>query len=109
MTQPTPTRPALLVVGHGTKSAAGCAEFAALVERAQLRAAYADVAGGFLELAPPPIQDGTHPSQRVVVSTLEHLAADVAAAGLRAPVATVIGDVVRLRETLRWFDRNEEP
>jgi len=23
---------------------------------------------------------------------------------LRAPVTTVIGDVVRLRETLRWFD-----
>jgi siroheme synthase len=51
------------------------------------------------------IQDGTHPSQRVVVSTLEHLADDVAAAGLRAPVATVIGEVVRLREALRWFDR----
>jgi len=50
-------RPALLVIGHGTKSAAGCAEFAALVERTQLRAPYADVAGGFLELAPPPIQD----------------------------------------------------
>jgi uroporphyrin-III C-methyltransferase len=54
------------------------------------------------------IQDGTHTSQRVVVSTLEHLAADVAAAGLRAPVATVIGDVVRLRDALRWFDRDEE-
>ena len=51
------------------------------------------------------IQDGTHDDQRVVVSTLDRLAEDVAAAGLRAPVATVIGDVVRLRETLRWFDR----
>ena len=51
------SRPALLIVGHGTKSPAGCAQFAELVERAQLRAAYADVAGGFLELAPPPIQD----------------------------------------------------
>ncbi len=50
------------------------------------------------------IQQGTTDEQRVVVSTLENLAADVAAAGLRAPVATVIGDVVRLRETLRWFD-----
>ena len=49
------------------------------------------------------IQHGTHTDQRVVVSTLEHLAADVADAGLRAPVATVIGEVVRLRETLRWF------
>ena len=50
------------------------------------------------------IQQGTTPDQRVVVSTLEHLARDVAQAGLHAPVATVIGEVVRLRETLRWFD-----
>ena len=50
-------RPALLIIGHGTKSAAGCAEFGELVDRVQLKAPYADVAGGFLELAPPPIQE----------------------------------------------------
>jgi uroporphyrin-III C-methyltransferase len=50
------------------------------------------------------IQQGTTRDQRVVVSTLEHLADDVAAAGLRAPVATVVGDVVRLRDRLAWFD-----
>jgi len=50
------------------------------------------------------IERGTTPEQRVVVSTLEKLADDVAAAGLQAPVATVVGEVVRLRETLRWFD-----
>ncbi|MDP9181323.1 MAG: SAM-dependent methyltransferase, partial [Actinomycetota bacterium] len=49
------------------------------------------------------IERGTTPDQRVVVSTLEHLAADVAAAGLKAPVATVVGEVVRLREKLDWF------
>jgi uroporphyrin-III C-methyltransferase len=49
------------------------------------------------------IERGTTAQQRVVVSTLEHLAADVTAAGLRAPVATVVGDVVRLREKLEWF------
>jgi uroporphyrin-III C-methyltransferase len=49
------------------------------------------------------IEQGTTAQQRVVVSTLEHLADDVARAGLRAPVTTVVGDVVRLRETLRWF------
>jgi uroporphyrin-III C-methyltransferase/precorrin-2 dehydrogenase/sirohydrochlorin ferrochelatase len=49
------------------------------------------------------IERGTTPDQRVVVSTLEHLAADVEAAGLNAPVATVVGDVVRLREKLDWF------
>ena len=50
------------------------------------------------------IERGTTPQQRVVVSTLSALADDVTAAGLQAPVATVVGDVVRLRETLRWFD-----
>lgn len=50
------------------------------------------------------IERGSTPQQRVVVSTLGELAADVAAAGLRAPLATVVGEVVTLRETLRWFD-----
>ena len=54
------------------------------------------------------IQSGTHVDQRVVVSSLDRLAADVAAAGLRAPVATVIGDVVRLRDRLRWFEHDSE-
>ena len=48
---------ALLVVGHGTKSAAGVAGFAELVDRVRVAAAGHDVEGGFLELAPPPIQD----------------------------------------------------
>jgi uroporphyrinogen III methyltransferase/synthase len=49
------------------------------------------------------IQQGTTANQRVVVSTLENLAAEVAEAGLQAPVATIVGDVVTLRETLQWF------
>ena len=49
------------------------------------------------------IQQGTTAQQRVVVSTLDKLAEDVADAGLKAPVATVVGDVVTLRETLQWF------
>ncbi|MCU1587514.1 MAG: uroporphyrinogen-III C-methyltransferase [Frankiales bacterium] len=49
------------------------------------------------------IQQGTTAQQKVVVSTLEKLADDVQQAGLTAPVATVIGEVVRLREQLDWF------
>jgi uroporphyrin-III C-methyltransferase len=49
------------------------------------------------------IEQGTTSAQRVVVSTLEHLADDVSRAGLRAPVTTVVGEVVRLRDALRWF------
>jgi uroporphyrinogen III methyltransferase/synthase len=50
------------------------------------------------------VQQGTTASQRVVVATVGTLADEVAAAGLVAPVATVVGEVVRLRERLRWFD-----
>jgi uroporphyrin-III C-methyltransferase/precorrin-2 dehydrogenase/sirohydrochlorin ferrochelatase len=50
------------------------------------------------------VQQATLPQQRVVVGTLQNLAARVAAAGLRAPTLVVVGDVVRLREKLVWFD-----
>jgi sirohydrochlorin cobaltochelatase len=53
------TRPALLVIGHGTKADAGVAQFLELVERVRVAVPHADVEGGFLELAPPPIQDAT--------------------------------------------------
>jgi len=49
------------------------------------------------------IERGTTKDQRVVVGTLATLASDVAEAGLKAPVATVVGEVVRLRERLQWF------
>jgi sirohydrochlorin cobaltochelatase len=52
-------RPALLVIGHGTKDAAGVGQFGELVQLVQAAAPHADVEGGFLELAPPPIQDAT--------------------------------------------------
>ncbi len=48
---------ALLIVGHGTKSGPGVEQFAALVDRVRLAHPEHDVEGGFLELAPPPIQD----------------------------------------------------
>jgi sirohydrochlorin cobaltochelatase len=46
----------LLIVGHGTKDADGVAQFGQLVDLVAKNAAV-DVEGGFLELAPPPIQD----------------------------------------------------
>lgn len=48
---------ALLIVGHGTKSDVGAAEFGQLVEQVRRLVPYADIDGGFLELSPPPIQD----------------------------------------------------
>jgi uroporphyrinogen III methyltransferase/synthase len=51
------------------------------------------------------IMNGTLPSQRVVTAPLGELAERVRAAGLGAPAAVVVGDVVRLRETLSWFEK----
>jgi uroporphyrinogen III methyltransferase/synthase len=51
------------------------------------------------------IQDGTRPTQRTVTGTLGTIAQDVRREGLRAPAIVVVGEVVALREKLRWFDR----
>ncbi len=50
------------------------------------------------------IERGTEPRQRTVTGTLGDIAERARAAGLRAPAVTVVGEVVRLREKLRWFD-----
>ncbi|MET8094594.1 uroporphyrinogen-III C-methyltransferase [Micromonospora sp. NPDC005220] len=47
----------LVIVGHGTRSAAGVEQFAALVERVRRRGDVADVEGGFIELSRPPLTD----------------------------------------------------
>jgi uroporphyrin-III C-methyltransferase/precorrin-2 dehydrogenase/sirohydrochlorin ferrochelatase len=46
------------------------------------------------------ISDATLPDQQVLTSTLGHVAADSASAGIRPPAVVVIGDVVRLRDQL---------
>lgn len=49
---------ALLVVGHGTRSAAGVAQFAELLRLVAAQDRTLDVAGGFLELATPALSAG---------------------------------------------------
>ena len=51
------------------------------------------------------VSDGTLPSQRTLIATLDTVAADVAAAGIGAPAIVVVGDVVRLRNEIAWYDR----
>jgi uroporphyrinogen III methyltransferase/synthase len=50
------------------------------------------------------VQDGTRPSQRTVVGTLDTIGDAVARAGIGAPAVVVIGGVAALRSELRWFD-----
>ncbi|THF71229.1 uroporphyrinogen-III C-methyltransferase [Deinococcus sp. Arct2-2] len=49
------------------------------------------------------VQWGTTSRQRVAVGTLATIAAEVKAAGLEAPAVTIVGEVVRLRDSLKWF------
>jgi uroporphyrinogen III methyltransferase/synthase len=50
------------------------------------------------------IRWGTTPAQEVVTGTLADIVRRVKEARLEPPAVTVVGEVVRLRETLRWFD-----
>ena len=53
------------------------------------------------------IRWGTTADQETVSGTLATIAADVERAGLRAPATLVVGEVVRLRDQLSWFDTLE--
>jgi uroporphyrinogen III methyltransferase/synthase len=53
------------------------------------------------------IQTGTRPDQRVVTAKLAELPAAVRAAGLEAPTVLVVGEVVRFRDELRWYERRQ--
>jgi uroporphyrinogen III methyltransferase/synthase len=51
------------------------------------------------------VQWGTWPHQRVVEGTVADIAARAASEGVANPAVVVIGEVGRLRERMRWFDR----
>jgi len=50
------------------------------------------------------IQQGTTPQQRVLTGTLESLPAIVRRSGVKAPTLIIIGEVVTLRDRLKWFE-----
>ncbi|HAL47473.1 MAG: uroporphyrinogen-III C-methyltransferase [SAR202 cluster bacterium] len=47
---------------------------------------------------------GTEPWQQTVTGDLSNIVDRAEAAGLSSPVVTVVGDVVSLRDALKWFD-----
>ncbi len=50
------------------------------------------------------IKDGTKPEQETVVGHLEDIVTRVREQHITPPAVTVVGEAVRLREKLRWFD-----
>ncbi len=51
------------------------------------------------------IRWGTRPDQRTLVTTLGEAAADVQKYHVKPPAIFLVGEVVRLRDKLRWFDQ----
>ena len=69
------------------------------------RIASALMAGGMAGDTPAAaVQWGTYPHQRTVSATVSTLDDAIRREGLEAPVITVIGPVVSLRESIAWFD-----
>ena len=50
------------------------------------------------------IRWGTTPAQQTVTGTLDNITGRVKKAGLKAPAIIVVGEVVDLRKTLKWFE-----
>ena len=54
------------------------------------------------------VQQGTTIRQRVVVGDLSNLAAKVNVAELKPPCLIIVGEVVKLREKLAWFEARQD-
>jgi uroporphyrinogen III methyltransferase/synthase len=50
------------------------------------------------------ISQGTSPQQRTIIGTLADIGARAQREGFEPPAVIVVGDVVKLREQIRWFD-----
>jgi len=50
------------------------------------------------------IQQGTTPQQRVLTGNLETLPGIVHQSDVKAPTLIIVGEVVRLRDQLKWFE-----
>jgi len=52
------------------------------------------------------IRWGSYEAQQTVIGTLHSIAEEAKASGMRSPAVIVIGEVVRLRERLKWFEKH---
>ncbi len=51
------------------------------------------------------IQEGTTLNQKAAVGTLSTIAEEVEKKGLKSPLILIVGNVVKLRNTLNWFEK----
>jgi uroporphyrin-III C-methyltransferase/precorrin-2 dehydrogenase/sirohydrochlorin ferrochelatase len=81
-----------------------------LMGMASLQHIVTELLAGGLDPATPSavVENGTTPLQRVVTAPIEQLPQQVAGARIRPPAVIVIGEVVRFRNRIRWFDQGPE-
>jgi uroporphyrin-III C-methyltransferase len=93
--------------GRAVRDAAGADTVVVLMGLARLPEIAAELmaAGRSGTTAAAVIERGTYANQRVIVATLATLVAAVARERPAAPAIVVVGDVVRLRDSLAWFVR----
>jgi len=51
---------------------------------------------------------GTYEGQQTVTGTLETIGVEAERVGMKAPAVIIVGEVVRLRERLKWFEQSLE-
>ena len=51
------------------------------------------------------VREGTKPMQQTIVATLGTVASEIERTRIAPPAIAIVGEVVRLRDELRWFDR----
>ncbi len=74
------------------------------VRNAATNAAKLIAAGRAADTPAAVVRWGTRGIQRTIVGTLADIAERIAAAGLRSPAIMVVGEVVRVREQIAWFE-----
>jgi uroporphyrin-III C-methyltransferase len=65
-------------------------------------------AGRSAETPAAVVRWGTYHGQQTVTGTLRTIASEAERAGMRAPAVIIVGEVVRLRERLKWFEESLE-
>jgi len=106
----------IFVTGHARQDGTLTLPWSALAQRGQTVAIYMGLSSlgalcaKLIEHGLPAdwpaalIEAGTSAQQRVIASTLGALPAETAAAGVVGASMVIVGEVVRLREKLRWFE-----
>ena len=102
-----PSKPETQIDWHALAKVGASGTIVLYMGMKTLPAIVAELTRGGLSATTPAaaIQWGTHAGQRTVVATLGTIADRAKVDGLTAPVITIVGPTVALRDEIAWFER----